>query len=79
MSAFLEGLGKVFGKIADQVQGRIERLKNEKAKLEGERDDIQKIKMDINNPEHRKKAARLGVCIDRINTIDKLLGSKAQD
>jgi hypothetical protein len=79
MSAFLEGLGKVFGKVADQFQGRIERLKNEKASLEKEKNELSKINMDINNPEHRKKAARLSVVIDRINELNRLLGNKAQD
>lgn len=75
----MAGWGNLFGKIADQFQGRIERLKNEKIKLEGERNEIQRINMDINNSEHRKKAARLSVIVDRIAVIDKLLTSKASD
>ena len=75
----MAGWGNLFGKIADQFQGRIERLKNEKIKLEGERNEIQRINMDINNPEHRKKAARLSIIVDRIAVIDKLLTSKASD
>lgn len=36
----MAGWGQLFGKIADQFQGRTERLKNEKTRLENERNDI---------------------------------------
>jgi archaellum component FlaC len=40
MNAFLEGIGKFLGKFSDQIQGRIERLKNEKAELLGQLNDL---------------------------------------
>lgn len=73
----MAGWGNLFGKIAEQFQGRIERLKNEKVKLEGERDGIKILNLDINKEADRKKAIRLGVVIKRIADIDKLLGNKA--
>lgn len=73
----MAGWGNFFGKIAEQFQGRTERLKNERAKLVKERDELEKINMDINNPEHRKKMYRLGSVISRIDTIDELLRNKA--
>jgi hypothetical protein len=73
----MAGWGQFFGKIAEQFQGRIERLKNEKIKLEGERDAIKILKLDINNENDRKKAMRLDVITRRISDIDKLLASKA--
>lgn len=73
----MAGWGQVFGKIAEQFQGRIERLKNEKIKLEGERDDIKRLNLDINKEADLKKAIRLGIVIKRIADIDKLLGNKA--
>ena len=69
--------GQVFGKIAEQFQGRIERLKNEKIKLEGERDGIKILNLDINKESDRKKAIRLGVVIKRIADITRLLENKA--
>jgi len=75
----MAGWGDLVGKIAQQFQGRIERLKNEKAKLEIERRTLEIFKMDINKPEDRKKATRLGVIIDRIAIIDRLLGNQAKD
>lgn len=79
MSAFLEGIGALLGKASTYIPGRIEKIKNEKDRLEKEKDELSKINMDINNPEHRKKAERLTVVIDRIAAINKLLGSKATD
>lgn len=55
MSAFLEGLGKALGKVSDQFQGRIERLKNEKKGLEAKRDEILRANMDIT------KKKRIGI------------------
>jgi len=75
----MAGWGNFFGKIAEQFQGRIERLKNEKIKLEGERDELKILNLDIHNEGDRKKAIRLGIVIKRIADIDKLLTSKATD
>lgn len=73
MSAFLEGLGKVFGKVADQFQGRIERLKNEKEKLLNER---QKILSSVCDD---RTSGRLIVINTRLCQINQALGSKASD
>lgn len=73
----MAGWGNLFGKIADQFQGRIERLKNEKAKLEREQDEIKRLNLDINKQEDRKKAERLSWICNRINVIDGLLSNKA--
>ena len=40
MMALLDGIGKVVGKISENIQGRTERLKNEKFKLQRERRDL---------------------------------------
>lgn len=79
MSAFLEGIGALIGKVTTYIPGRIEKIKNEKDRLEKEKNEIEKINMDINNPEDRKKAARLSAIIARIADINKLLGTKATD
>lgn len=79
IGTFLGGIGAIFGKVSTYIPGKIEKLKNEKLKLEGEANDIKKITMDINNPEHRKKAMRLGDIISRIRIIDGMLGNKATD
>lgn len=73
MSAFLEGIGKVFGKVADQVQGRVERLKNEKQRLENER----KI---LTSKEYSASGSRRVVVIDkRLLEIDAILVNNAHD
>lgn len=73
MSAFLDGLGKVFGKIADQVQGRVERSKNRKADLENER----KILME---KEFSASASRRIIAInDELRKIDAILEASAKD
>ena len=73
MSAFLEGIGKVFGKIADQFQGRFERLKNEKARLLDERKKL----MDA--PASAKSTIRVIDIDTRVSEINTLLGNKATD
>lgn len=73
MGAFLDGLGKVFGKVADQVQGRIERLKNEKEKLLNER----KALLDKNVTP--AAAARVNVIDGRLCQINTALAAKAAD
>jgi len=49
MSFFLEGIGKVISKIADHIQGRVERAKNKIAALERERDEILKGPATVKN------------------------------
>lgn len=73
----MAGWGNFFGKIAEQFQGRTERLKNERAKLVKERDELERINMDITKKEDREKSFRLGSVINRIDTIDELLRNKA--
>jgi hypothetical protein len=76
---FFGGIGAIIGRVSTYIPGKIEKLKNEKLKLEEERSQIEKINMDITNPEHRKKAMRLSDIISRIKYIDGMLGNKAQD
>ena len=76
---FFGGIGEILGKVGTYIPGRVEKLKNEKIKLEQEKNEIEKINMDISNAEHRKKAVRLNVVITRLIAIDKLLGNKATD
>ena len=71
--------GNFFGKIADQFQGRVERLKNEKAKLEQEKKTLEGKNYDINNKDDRKKMARCSTIIERIAVINKLLENAAKD
>ena len=73
MSAFLEGIGKVFGKIADQVQGRIERLKNEKIKLLEEKVKIMK------GPASIESTRRVSVINKRLDEINAILTTNAKD
>ena len=68
MSAFLEGLGKVFGKVADQVQGRIERLKNERERLLNERHKLLTTK-----PFPANAADRINRIDVRVREIDNIL------
>ena len=74
-----EGIGTLLGKVSQQFRGRIERLKNEKANLEKERDDIQSKPLDINNAEDRKKSVRLAAIYDRIEYLNRVLANKASD
>jgi len=73
------GIGEILGKASTYIPGKIEKLKNERLSLAQERSQIERINMDITNPEHRKKAMRLSDIISRINYIDSVLGNKAQD
>lgn len=69
----MAGWGDFFGKIAQQFSGRIERLKNEKTKLEAEKRDIE------GRPWNEKNAVRLTVICKRIDVINGLLTSNAKD
>jgi hypothetical protein len=65
--------GNFFGKVAEQFQGRIERLKNEKARLEKRKLEIKKLSCsDALATEGSKVQKRL----DEINII---LETKASD
>jgi uncharacterized protein (UPF0335 family) len=73
MSAFLEGLGKVFGKVADQFQSRIERLKNEKAKLLIERKKL------LSGSSSAPASFRLIKLDIRLRQINEALSNNAKD
>jgi len=64
--------GTVFGKVAEQFQGRVERLKNEKRKLENELEQLKRGECD------EKTAKRVTWINDRVNVIDGLLESNAK-
>lgn len=70
----MPGWGNLLGKVADQFQGRIERLKNEKGRLLDERNKImsgEKLSID---------GARRVVAIDaRLSEINGILANKASD
>ena len=69
----MAGIWNIFGKIADQFQGRIERLKNEKRKLENERKKL----IDGAWTEHNGERV---VAIDaRLREIQGILETKASD
>jgi hypothetical protein len=64
------GIVTILGKIADQIQGRIERLKNELDALEKERNEILKNKATV------KAAQRLIVISKRIEYLRGVLINK---
>lgn len=64
------GWGAFFGKIAEQFQGRVERLKNEKKRLVKKRNDIESGKRG--DKDYDK------VC-DRIKEIQGILETNAKD
>ncbi len=69
----MSGWGDFFGKISQQFQGRIERLKNEKEKLLNERDAlIEKESTAVN-------AMRLIAIDNRLREINTILNTKASD
>lgn len=67
------GWGTLAGKIAEQFQGRIERLKNEKRKLENEQKDLFK------KPDSEYKRDRTAAIDTRLREISGLLAAKASD
>lgn len=73
MSIFLDGLGKVFGKIADQFQGRTERLKNEKQRLLNERKEI------LDRTVTTGAIDRLRNIDNRVSDINYILANAAKD
>ena len=76
---FFGGIGKVLEKVSTYIPGKIEKLKNEKAKLKEEEAKIEKLNLDINKAEDRKIADRLTAVRKRIRDIDGVLGNKATD
>lgn len=73
MNPFLEGLGKLIGKISDNTQGRIERLKNEKAELEKEQIALDKKDSTVLNAYLSEKIQT------RIKQINTILANNAKD
>ena len=69
----MAGWGTFFGKIAEQFQGRIERLKNEKERLINERDVL--LSKDFS----ATAARRVPVINERLAKIDIALTTKASD
>ena len=67
------GWGSLFGKIAEQFQSRIERLKNEKAKLETEKKELE------GSVWNAKRAVRLTAIDRRLSELGRLLENKASD
>lgn len=68
----MSGIFNVLGKIADQFQGRTERLKNERDRLIKERKNI--LKGDCNE----KTSIRLVAIDNRIDELNVLLGNAAK-
>ncbi len=73
------GIGEILGKVSTYIPGQVEKLRNERDKLDNERRTLEILILDINKEEDRKKAIRLDWVIGRIKSIDKLLGNKAKD
>jgi len=70
-------LDKLINKLP--IQGRIERWKNELDNLKKEREEIEKVPLDINSAADRKKAMRLDFIDKRIDDINQLLRNKVTD
>lgn len=69
----MAGWGDIFGKIGQQFQSRIERLKNERVNLIVERERLYKLEC---TGEVAKKIAKIEV---RISQIDDILINNAKD
>lgn len=69
----MAGWGNFFGKIADQFQGRIERLKNEKERLLNERKTI------LNGVATASSTDRIIAIDNRLREINTALDTKASD
>jgi hypothetical protein len=73
MSAFLDGIGAVLGKITQYIPGRIEKLKNERERLFNERNML-------TSKEFSASAARRIVAIDaRMLEINNILANNSKD
>ena len=70
---FFGGIGKILGKGSTYIQSRIEKLKNEKESLEREKAKL------LDGGCDEKKANRVRAINERINVINQLLATKAQD
>lgn len=73
MKILLDALGKLISKVVDNTQGRIERLKNEKVRLEIEKSSI--VVQDYNI----FRRNRLVNIHKRLRAIDEILANNAHD
>ena len=72
MSGLWDGIGKVFGKISEQFQGRIERLKNEDSALRSERAKL------LQGECNEKVSRRVTVIDKRLSELHELLKNSAK-
>jgi hypothetical protein len=74
----MAGWGQFFGGLMDKIpiQGRIERLNNQKADLEKEIAKLKKLNLDISRKEDREKAKRILVLSDKLDRVKQLLINK---
>lgn len=66
------GWGTLFGKIAEQFQGRVERLKNEDSKLRREKDELLRKDCD------EKISLRITAIDKRLDELRELLKNSAK-
>ena len=71
---FAGGIGKIIEKISTYIPGKIEGIKNEIERLEKEKAELKR--KGIND---EKKSARYEWIVNRLDTLNKQLRSKAQD
>ena len=75
MSNFLDGIGLALGKISQQFQSRIERLKNEKRKLNEEKELI----VSKRSPLYARDLDRVLAIDKRVAEIKSILENNAKD
>ncbi len=73
MGAFLEGIGKVIGKITDHIQGRVERAKNKIEKLEREKNEI------LSKPATDKSSLRVSAINHELDELRSIVKNSAKD
>lgn len=73
MIPFLDVLTKVVGKIVDNTQGRIERVKNEKESLLNEKSII------LSKPISSSSIKRIDIIESRLLVINKIIENNAKD
>lgn len=69
----MAGWGTFLGKIAEQFQGRVERLKNEKVSLINERKFIMSKEFSASG------SRRVAAIDDRLQAIEAILSNNAKD
>jgi hypothetical protein len=68
-----DGIGTLIGKVSTFIPGRVEQMKNEKARLLDERKTLLDISPSV------KSIERIGVINKRVSEINTILGNKAAD